>query len=63
MSTARRAMRRRFACAAAAIETVITTHTGTALMDEDRAVIKAIAAAAQQADAGRPVVARGKVCL
>lgn len=40
------------ACAAAAIETVITTHTGTALIDDDRGVIEAIAAAAQQVDAG-----------
>jgi uncharacterized protein (TIGR02444 family) len=41
------------ACAAAAIETVVTTRTGTALIDEDRGVIEAIAAAAQQVDAGR----------
>ncbi|MGH3272341.1 MAG: TIGR02444 family protein [Trebonia sp.] len=41
------------ACAAAAIQTVITTLTGAALTDEDREVIEAIAAAAQQVDAGR----------
>ena len=48
------------ACAAAAIETVVTTHTGTALTDEDREVIQALAAAAQQVDAGRPAVAGGR---
>ena len=36
------------ACAAAAIETVITTRTGTALTDEDREAIGAIADAAEQ---------------
>ena len=42
------------AWAAAAIETVVTTRTRTALIDEDRGMIEAIAAAAQQVDAGRP---------
>jgi len=42
------------ACAAAAIETVVTTRTGTALIAQDRGMIEAIAAAAQQVDAGRP---------
>lgn len=38
-------------CAAAAIETVIRTRTGTALNDQDRAAIGAIADQAQQIDA------------
>jgi uncharacterized protein (TIGR02444 family) len=40
-------------CAAAAIETVIKTHTGIALNDEDRQAIGTIAAEAHQIDAGR----------
>jgi len=43
--------------AAAAIETVVTTRTGTALTAEDRETIEAIAAAAHQVDAGRPLLA------
>jgi hypothetical protein len=42
------------ACAAAAIETVVTTRTRAALRDENRGVIEAVAAAAQPVDAGRP---------
>jgi uncharacterized protein (TIGR02444 family) len=40
-------------CAAAAIETVIKTHTGIALNDEDRQAIGTIAAEAHQIDAGQ----------
>jgi uncharacterized protein (TIGR02444 family) len=40
-------------CASAAIETVIKTHTGIALNDEDRHAIGTIAAEAHQIDAGR----------
>ena len=40
-------------CAAAAIETVIRTHTGAALNDQDREAIDTIAAEAHQLGAGR----------
>jgi uncharacterized protein (TIGR02444 family) len=40
-------------CAAAAIETVIRTHTDIALDDEDREAIDTIATEAHQIDAGR----------
>jgi uncharacterized protein (TIGR02444 family) len=40
-------------CAAAAIETVIRTHTDTALSDKDRRAIGTIAAGAKQIHAGR----------
>lgn len=40
-------------CAAAAIETVIKTHTDIALNDKDREAIDTIAAEAHQIDAGR----------
>jgi uncharacterized protein (TIGR02444 family) len=42
------------ACAAAAIETVVTMRNRTVLIDEDRGMIEAIAVAAQQVDAGLP---------
>jgi hypothetical protein len=43
-------------CAAAAIETVITTHTGIALNDEDRQAIATIAAEAHQIDGRKTIV-------